>query len=75
MGAKIQTIFTWLIAVQFVVVALHDLVDIAGWTHGSQVQALIGRRKSWLVTLVNGIFPGAAVAFAFYYWNDRDQGS
>lgn len=61
--------FACLIAAQFVVVAGHDLVDIPGWTHGSQVQALIGRRKIWLVTLANGIFPGAAVAFAFYYWN------
>ncbi len=69
MNAKIQTLFTWLIAAQFVVVTAHDLVDIPGWTHGSQVLALVGRRKLWLVTLVNGIFPGAAAAFAFYYWN------
>ena len=54
---------------QFVVVAAHDLVDIPGWTHGSQVQALVGRRKMWLVTLINSIFPGAAAALALYYWN------
>jgi len=69
MESRIQTLFTCLIAAQFLVVAAHDLVDIPGWTHGSQVQALIGRRKIWLVTLVNGIFPGVAAAFAFYYWN------
>jgi hypothetical protein len=69
MESKIQTVFTCLIAVQFVVVAAHDLVDIPGWTHASQVQALIGRRKVWLVTLINGILPGAAAAFALYYWN------
>jgi hypothetical protein len=74
MEAKIQTLFTWLITVQFVVVAVHDLVDIPGWTHGSQVQALVGRRKMWLVTLVNAIFPGVAAAFAFYYWNRPKPG-
>jgi hypothetical protein len=69
MEAEIQTLFLWLITMQFVVVAAHDLVDIPGWTHGSQVQALVGRRKMWIVTFVNGIFPGVAAAFAFYFWN------
>jgi hypothetical protein len=40
MEAKIQTLFTWLITMQFVVVAAHDMVDIPGWTHGSQVRRL-----------------------------------
>jgi hypothetical protein len=66
---QIQTLFNWLITAQFVVVAVHDLVDIPGWTHGSQVQALVGRRKMWLVTLINSIFPGVAAAFALYYWS------
>lgn len=69
MNNKIEILFTCLIALQFVAVTSHDLVDIPGWTHGSQVQAIIGRRKLWLITLVNGIFPGLAVAFAFYFWN------
>ena len=47
----------------------HDLVDIPGWTHGTQVQAIIGRRKLWLITLINSVFPGLAVAFAVYFWN------
>jgi hypothetical protein len=64
-----QTLFTCLITLQFVVVAAHDLVDIPGWTHGSQVRALVGQRKLWLATLINSIFPGAAAAFAFYFWN------
>ncbi len=64
-----QTIFTALITLQFSVIALHDLVDIPGWTHASQVQSIVGRRKIWIATLVNSIFPGAAVAFAFGYWN------
>ena len=42
----------------------HDLVDIPGWTHGAQVQAIVERRRLWLATLVNAIFPGLAVAFA-----------
>lgn len=68
-SGKIQTLFTCLITLQFIVVASHDLVDIPGWTRGSQVQAIIGPRKLWLITLVNSIFPGLAVAFASYFWN------
>jgi hypothetical protein len=59
--SKIQTLFTCLITLQFVVVTSHDLVDIPGWTHGTQVQSIVGRRKLLLMTLVNAIFPGLAV--------------
>ncbi|HWZ53005.1 MAG TPA: hypothetical protein VNW54_16230 [Granulicella sp.] len=62
-------LFTCLIALQFAVVAAHDLIDIPGWVHGSQVQALHGRRKVWLATLANSVFPGIAVGFAVYFWN------
>jgi hypothetical protein len=72
--SKIQTAFTCLIALQFVVVASHDLVDIPGWTHGSQVRSIVGRRKLWLVTLLNGFFPGVAAAFAIYFWNRPKPG-
>jgi hypothetical protein len=72
--SKIQTLFTCLITLQFVVVTSHDLVDIPGWTHGSQVQSIVGRRKLWLMTLVNAIFPGLAVAFAIYFWNKPRPG-
>jgi len=65
----IQTLFTCLITLQFVVVTSHDLVDIPGWTHGRQVQSIVGRRKLWLVMMVNGVSPGLAVAFAIYFWN------
>jgi len=68
-GAKIQILFTCFITLQFVVVISHDLIDIPGWTHGSQVRSTIGRGKLWLVTLINGIFPGLAAAFAIYFWN------
>lgn len=56
------------------VVALHDLVDVRGWTHGSQVQATVGRRKLWLATLINAMFPGLAVAFALWFWNRPKPG-
>ena len=69
-----ETIFTILLAVQFVVVATHDLVDIPGWTHGSQVQAVIGRRKLWLASLINSVFPGIAVFFAVYFWHRAKPG-
>lgn len=68
-AAPIQNLFTFLITLQFVVVAFHDLVDIPGWTHGKQVKSIIGPRKLWAATLINAIFPGAAVAFAIRFWN------
>ncbi len=71
---RIQTLFTFLITLQFVVVVLHDLVDVRGWTHGSQIQATVGRRKLWLATLVNAIFPGLAVAFALWFWSRPKPG-
>jgi hypothetical protein len=64
-----QALFTSLITLQFVVIALHDLVDSPGWTHASQVQSIIGRRKLWIATLVNAVFPGTAVALAIKFWN------
>ena len=71
---KIQTLFTCLIVLQFVVVVVHDLVDIPGWTHGAQVAMIVGRRKLWLMTLINAIFPGLAVAFAIYFWSRPKPG-
>jgi hypothetical protein len=65
----LQALFTVLIALQFVAVASHDLLDIPGWTHGSQVQAVLGRSKLWLATLVNAIFPGLAVGLAVVFWD------
>ena len=63
-----QTAFTVLIIVQFLVVALHDWVDIPGWTHGRQVQSALGRNKMLIGTLINSLFPGLAAALALYYW-------
>lgn len=61
-------LFTLLIALQFVIILLHDLIDIPGLIHGSQVQRIVGRRKVWLATLVNSILPGIAVALAILFW-------
>ncbi|HXC97586.1 MAG TPA: hypothetical protein VNU92_17935 [Edaphobacter sp.] len=63
------TLFSCLITLQFVIIATHDLIDIPGWIHGSQIQTHIGRRKVWLATLINSIFPGFAAGFAIYFWN------
>jgi|SRR5579862_5995285 len=64
-----QTIFTLLVALEFLFMALHDLVDIPGWTHGRQVRAAIGPIKAVIGTLVNAIFPGLALYFAIRYWH------
>ena len=68
------TLFTCLIVLQFAIIASHDLIDIAGWVHGSQVQALLGRRKVWIATLANSVLPGVAVGFAIYFWNRTKPG-
>jgi hypothetical protein len=66
---QIDVLFTLLITLQFVLIALHDLVDIPGWTSSTQVKSIVGRGKLWAVTLVNSIFPGVAVAFAIRFWH------
>jgi hypothetical protein len=58
-----------LLIVQFVVVASHDLIDIPGWVHGSQVKAVVGRNKFILGTLSTAIFPALAAGFAVYFWS------
>ena len=64
-----QTLFSVLLVLQFFVVVGHDWIDIPGWIHGTQVQAIIGRRKLLIGSLINAIFPGIAVVFAIIYWN------
>jgi hypothetical protein len=68
-SAEMIALVTCLIVLQFLVVVSHDLIEIPGWTHGSQVQATIGRRKLLLATLANAVFPGIAMGFALYFWN------
>jgi hypothetical protein len=68
-------LFTFLIALQFLIIVSHDLIDIPGLVfgsrlvHGSQVQRIIGKRKVWLATLANSVFPGIAVTFAILFYN------
>jgi hypothetical protein len=69
----IQILFTILISLQFLVVALHDWVNIPGWSHGRQVQSALGRNKILFGTIINCIFPGVAVAFGIRYWNSSAQ--
>jgi hypothetical protein len=65
----IQTLFTILISLQFLVIVLHDWLNIPGWTHGRQVQAALGRNKMLIGTLISGILSGLATGFALYYWH------
>jgi hypothetical protein len=67
-------LFTCLIILQFVIILTHDLIDVPGWVHGSQVQAQIGRRKVWLATLANSVLPGIAAGFAIYFWSRPKPG-
>ena len=62
-------LFSCLIVLQFLIIISHDLIDVPGWIHGSQIQSELGRRNVWLATLVNSIFPGVAAAFALYFWH------
>ena len=61
--------FTVLITLQFLIVVLHDWLEIPGWTHSRQVQEVVGRRKLMVATIINAVFPGLAVAFAIWFWN------
>jgi hypothetical protein len=70
-STRLELVFSALLIVQFVVVVSHDLLDIPGLTNGSQVRAVIGRRKLWLATAINAIFPGVAAALAVLFWNSR----
>lgn len=61
-------LFTCLIVLQFLIIVSHDLIDVPGFIHGSQVQAQIGRGKVWAATLANAVLPGIAAGFALYFW-------
>jgi len=69
-----ETLFTSLIVLQFLIVAVHDWIDIPGWLHGSRVQMVVGRRKLVWATLINLIFPGCAVAYAIRFYNTPKPG-
>lgn len=63
-----QSLFTLLIAAQFLAVGLHDWLNIPGWTHGRQVAAALGPGKMGISTAVNAVFPGLAVGYALVFW-------
>jgi hypothetical protein len=62
-------IFSVLIVVQFLIVVLHDLIDIPGWITGAQVRAVVGRAKFYAGTAVNAVFPAIAAGFALWFWS------
>jgi hypothetical protein len=68
MNVKIEALFACLIVLQFAVVVSHDWLDIPRWTHGRQVQAVVGRGKLALATAINALFPALAVGFALFFW-------
>ena len=66
--SEIQTLFSLLIGLQFLLIVVHALVDIPGFIRGSQVRAVVGNRKFWLGTLSTAIFPTIAVALVVAQW-------
>jgi hypothetical protein len=70
----LTTLFSVLIIVQLIVIALHDFVNIPGWANGRQVKAVLGSRKLWLGTLSTVIFPALAAGFAFRFWHAPTPG-
>ena len=61
---RLRIVFAITLTAQLLIIGLHDLIDIRGWVHGSQVQQVMGRRKVLWATAVNSLFPGLAVALA-----------
>lgn len=61
--------FTLLISLQFLIILSHDLVEVRGWSHSSQMAAALGKPKLWMATLINAVFPGVAMAFALRFWS------
>jgi len=49
---------------------VHDWVDVSGWIHGRQIQAVVGRRKLAWATLVNVAFPGTALAYVIWFFHE-----
>lgn len=64
-----QLAFSVLLLAQFVLIAMHDLIDIPGWVSGSQVRAVVGEKKFVLGTLSTVLFPAIAAAFVLFFWS------
>ena len=69
----IATLFTVLITVQFLVMVLHDWVNVPGWTHGRQMYAVLGPVKMWIGTAINAVFPGLATFMRFTFGIDGSR--
>lgn len=67
MLSSLPALFAILITLQAALIVFHDLVDLPGWHHGRQVRAAVGRKKFWIGTLVNAVFPGIAFFYALRF--------
>jgi len=63
-----EELFTSLIVLQFLIIGIHDWIEIPGWLHGRQIQAVVGQRKLAWATAINLVFPGLAVAYAVRFY-------
>lgn len=66
---SLPTLFAVLITLQAGLIVVHDLVDVPGWHHGRQVRAAVGRKKFWIGTLINAVFPAIAFFYAVRFWH------
>jgi hypothetical protein len=64
-------LFKLLLAAQCLLTIVHDMFDIPGWTHRSQVLATVGARKFWAATAINSVFPLTAVIVVFSAWGSH----
>jgi len=69
MHPTLSGLFAGLISLQFALIVFHDMIDLPGWHHGSQVRAVVGRRKFWIATMINAVFPGLAFFYALRFWH------
>ena len=69
-----EALFTSLIVLQFLIVAVHDWINIPGWVSGTQVQEVVGRRKLAWGTAINLLPPGFAVAWAIWFYHAPKPG-
>jgi hypothetical protein len=64
-------LFKFLLVAQCLVVIVHDMLEIPGWTHGSQVLAAVGRKKFWAAAAINSVFPLTAVVVVIFAWGSH----
>lgn len=69
MAPMLPGVFAILLSLQCALIVGHDLIEVPGWAHGSQVRAAVGPRKFWIGTLINAVFPGIALFFVLRFWH------